>query len=169
MASTSTPSTRGQPALFASPQLTAGSRYQCGICYSILKKPVRAPCGHVACRECFLKSIDTCNNQCPFCRKPGMRLFMRQAHNHIVDTALWNEILEAYPSLKLTVSPTTDGKEVETNTTTSCSQTEEVMNTARQSKRRRPNAVTAATVDETVSSSEPSPPTGPVTRRKALE
>ncbi|KAJ7339201.1 hypothetical protein DFH08DRAFT_876288 [Mycena albidolilacea] len=47
----------------------------CSICYQQFTSPVSLPCGHVFCRECICRTIDSiksCSVQhyCPACRKP---------------------------------------------------------------------------------------------------
>ncbi|KAJ6491962.1 hypothetical protein C8R45DRAFT_990046 [Mycena sanguinolenta] len=47
----------------------------CSICYERFTSPVSLPCGHVFCRECICRTVDSiksCSLQhfCPACRKP---------------------------------------------------------------------------------------------------
>ncbi|KAF8209647.1 hypothetical protein K438DRAFT_1960649 [Mycena galopus ATCC 62051] len=47
----------------------------CSICYERFSSPVSLPCGHVFCRECICRTVDSiksCSVQhyCPACRKP---------------------------------------------------------------------------------------------------
>lgn len=42
--------------------------FECKLCYDIIYNPVTAPCGHVFCRHCLLRTLDH-NTLCPICRE----------------------------------------------------------------------------------------------------
>ncbi|KAJ6619918.1 hypothetical protein B0H10DRAFT_1129810 [Mycena sp. CBHHK59/15] len=47
----------------------------CSICYEPYKSPISLPCGHIFCRECIFRTVDStksCSVQhfCPTCRSP---------------------------------------------------------------------------------------------------
>ena len=42
---------------------------RCGICYELIREPVVLPCRHEMCQECFKRSMETANFNCPICRK----------------------------------------------------------------------------------------------------
>lgn len=52
----------------------------CGICLDVLDEPFNTPCGHVFCRDCIFKSLET-NNFCPLDRKLLEKKHLSPAHS----------------------------------------------------------------------------------------
>lgn len=72
---------------------TSLSDVSCPICLEVLIEPVRMPCKHEICLECFNTMLDKTNLQCPMCR---MRIstWARTATNNntLVDQDRWKFI-----------------------------------------------------------------------------
>ncbi|KAF1324774.1 hypothetical protein FI667_g9545, partial [Globisporangium splendens] len=78
--------------------VTLPIRYQCPLCFDVLRRPILLPCckRHL-CMECFERALALTSVNCGFCRKRIVG-FARKKQNK-VDNALWNEILAKCPLL----------------------------------------------------------------------
>lgn len=56
---------------------------RCFICYQLIQEPVVLPCHHEMCRECFQRSVETANFNCPVCRKRYSSWARRHANDPV--------------------------------------------------------------------------------------
>jgi hypothetical protein len=65
----------------------------CPICLEVLIEPVKMPCKHEICLECFNTMLDKTNLQCPMCRMRISTWARQAANNHtLVDQERWKLI-----------------------------------------------------------------------------
>lgn len=70
----------------------------CPICLEILIEPVRMPCKHEICLQCFETMLDKTNLCCPMCRQRVSTWSRNAANtNTLVDQERWMEIKKAFP------------------------------------------------------------------------
>jgi len=65
----------------------------CSICLEVLIEPVKMPCKHEICLECFSTMLDKTNLQCPMCRMRISTWARTATNNHtLVDQERWKFI-----------------------------------------------------------------------------
>ena len=79
--------------------------YQCPICYELFTEPFVEPfitdCGHLCCRKCRDRLLDSSKTECPTCRKPDV----------LINAVLENYLQRVVKSLKVRCSDYKEGCE----------------------------------------------------------
>lgn len=78
--------------------ITLPIRFQCPLCFDVLRYPMQLPCcqRHL-CTECFERALELTSVNCGFCRKRIVGFARKK--QYAVDTSLWQEIQLACPSV----------------------------------------------------------------------
>ncbi|TMW65293.1 hypothetical protein Poli38472_007935 [Pythium oligandrum] len=78
------------------PTLLLSIRFQCPLCFDVLRRPIQLPCcrRHL-CFECFERGLELTSANCGFCRKRIVGFARKKQYK--VDEALWKEIQKLCP------------------------------------------------------------------------